>query len=75
MALTVARCIMSLRFKIRPRYLNNKILWIGYEQGWRSGRVSTRGRGPWLGQADVVPPGRRGGQGFRERPLFLCCLY
>jgi len=32
-------------------------------------------RGAWLGQADVVPPGRGGGQGFRRRPLFLFCLY
>jgi len=37
------------------------------------GRVSTHERGAWLGQSDVVPPGRGGGQGFRRRPLFLFC--
>jgi len=37
--------------------------------------VSTRERGAWLGQADVVPPRRGGGQGFRRMPLFLFCLY
>jgi len=38
-------------------------------EGRRLGRVSTLERGAWLGQADVVPPGRGGGQGFRRRPL------
>jgi len=44
-------------------------------EGRRLGRVSTRGRGAWLGQADVVPPGRGVGQGFRRKPLFLFFLY
>jgi len=37
--------------------------------------VSTRRKGACLGQADVVPPRRGGGQGFRRKPLFLFDLY
>jgi len=37
--------------------------------------VSTHERVAWLGRADVDPPGRGGGQGFRRRPLFLFFLY
>jgi len=44
-------------------------------EGRRLGRVSTRERGAWLDQADVVTPRRGGGQGFRRRPLFLFCLF
>jgi len=44
-------------------------------EGRRLGRVSTRGRGAWLGQADVVPPWRGGGKGFQRKPLFLFILY
>jgi len=44
-------------------------------EGRRLGRVCTREREAWLDKADVVPPGRGGGQGFRRRPLFLFCLY
>jgi len=33
MASTVARCMVSLESKIRPRYSNWKTSWIGYERG------------------------------------------
>ena len=39
-------------------------------EGRRLGRVSTCERGSWLDQADIVPNGRGGGQGFRRRPYF-----
>jgi len=38
MASSVARCIVSLRSKIRPRYSNGKTSWIRYERGSELGK-------------------------------------
>jgi len=41
-------------------------------EGRRLGRESTRERGAWLGQADVVPPGRtRRAGGSKKAIIFV----
>jgi len=39
-------------------------------EGRKLGRVSTRERGGWLGQANVAPPGAQEGKGFEESHYF-----